>query len=219
MCIKRHPPHQSQVVSFLQFTISSLSPIMKYLILPLTFIFSCTLGHAQLNVFEIVSNSSSTSHMVQIAVNFDLASTLQASEDVSLFAPSDAAIESYATELGMDLETFLTSDQAYDLIQYHLTIGETVLFSEWENGNSIVTAIGHEYVLDLYTDRQSICQQHFDGRRRFPRVKWCRPPDRWGDHACYHRFGMAERKPKSQLCQHRTRRTLGSPKSSRNWER
>ena len=142
MCIKRHPPHQSQVVSFLQFTISSLSPIMKYLILPLTFIFSCTLGHAQLNVFEIVSNSSSTSHMVQIAVNFDLASTLQESEDVSLFAPSDAAIESYATELGMDLETFLTSDQAYDLIQYHLTIGETVLFSEWENGNSIITALG-----------------------------------------------------------------------------
>ena len=142
MCIKRHPPHQSQVVSFLQFTISSLSPIMKYLLLPLTFIFSCTLGHAQLNVFEIVSSSSSTSHMVQIAVNFDLASTLQASEDVSLFAPSDAAIESYATELGMDLETFLTSDQAYDLIQYHLTIGETVLFSDWENGNSIVTQLG-----------------------------------------------------------------------------
>ena len=142
MCIKRHSPHQRQVVSFLQFTISTLSPIMKYLILPLTFIFSCTLGHAQLNVFEIVSNSSSTSHMVQIAVNFDLASTFQESEDVSLFAPSDAAIESYATELGMDLETFLTSDQAYDLIQYHLTIGETVLFSDWENGNSIVTQLG-----------------------------------------------------------------------------
>ncbi len=115
---------------------------MKYLILPLTFIFSCTLGHAQLNVFEIVSNSSSTSHMVQIAVNFDLVSTFQESEDVSLFAPSDAAIESYATELGMDLETFLTSDKAYDLIQYHLIIGETVLFSDWENGNSIVTQLG-----------------------------------------------------------------------------
>ncbi|MDC0140288.1 fasciclin domain-containing protein, partial [bacterium] len=95
-----------------------------------------------MNVFEIVSNSSSTSHMVQIAVNFDLASTFQESEDVSLFAPSDAAIESYATELGMDLETFLTSDQAFELIQYHLTIGETVLFSEWENGNSIITALG-----------------------------------------------------------------------------
>ena len=115
---------------------------MKYLILPLAFLFSCTLGHAQLNVFEIVSNSSSTSHMVQIAVNFDLASILQESEDVSLFAPSDEAIENYATELGMDLETFLTSDEAHELIQYHLTIGETVLFSEWESGNFIITELG-----------------------------------------------------------------------------
>ena len=120
----------------------SSPPHMKYLILPLAFLFSCTLGHAQLNVFEIVSNSSSTSHMVQIAVNFDLASILQESEDVSLFAPSDEAIENYATELGMDLETFLTSDEAHELIQYHLTIGETVLFSEWESGNFIITELG-----------------------------------------------------------------------------
>ena len=114
---------------------------MKY-ILTLTLLISCTLGHAQLNVFEIVSSSSSTGHIVDIAMNFDLTSTLEESPNVSLFAPSDAAIESYATSLDMDLETFLTSNKALELMQYHLALSETVLFSEWESGNSIMTELG-----------------------------------------------------------------------------
>jgi uncharacterized surface protein with fasciclin (FAS1) repeats len=115
---------------------------MKVLLLSLTLLVSSTFAHSQLNVFEIISNGSSTGHIVNIAMNFDLANTLQESENVTLFAPSDNAIENYASSLGMELEIFLTSSEAHELIRYHLLLGEIFLFNELDDDYSILTELG-----------------------------------------------------------------------------
>ena len=97
---------------------------------------------AQMSIYELISTSSSSSHIEQIADNFALADVLQNSTGISLIVPSDEAVENYASELGLELDDFLTSSAAEEMLKYHLITEEMVVFSEWETGTWATTALG-----------------------------------------------------------------------------
>jgi uncharacterized surface protein with fasciclin (FAS1) repeats len=97
---------------------------------------------AQMSIYELISTSSSSTHIQQIANNFALTDVLQDSTGISLIVPSDEAVENYASELGLELDDFLTSSAAEEMLKYHLITEEMVVFSEWETGTSATTALG-----------------------------------------------------------------------------
>lgn len=97
---------------------------------------------AQSTIGEFISNASNTTHLEAIVSNFGLTDFLQDSTDLTVFVPSDEAIENYAVSLGMEVEDFLLSAEAEKMVQYHVLPNQLVLFAEIENDMEVLTALG-----------------------------------------------------------------------------
>lgn len=110
----------------------------------LLFISCCfTVGaSAQSTIGEFISNASNTTHLEAIASNFGLTGFLQDSTDITVFVPSDQAIENYAVSMGMEIEDFLLSAEADKMVQYHVLPNQLVLFAEIEDEMEVLTALG-----------------------------------------------------------------------------
>lgn len=110
----------------------------------LLFISCCfTVGaSAQSTIGEFISNASSTTHLEAIASNFGLTGFLQDSTDLTVFVPSDQAIENYAVSMGMEVEDFLLSAEADKMVQYHVLPNQLVLFAKIEDEMEVLTALG-----------------------------------------------------------------------------
>ena len=114
---------------------------MKYSITFLT-LFWTTLAVGQTTIGDFISSSSTTEHLETIAANFDLTSTLQDGQNLTVFAPSDDAVESYASSLGQDIAQFLESNEALEMIQYHVALDQEILFSSIGDDLEFYTALG-----------------------------------------------------------------------------
>ena len=114
---------------------------MKYSITFLT-LFWTILALGQTTIGDFISSSSTTEHLETIAANFDLTSTLQDGQNLTVFAPSDDAVESYASSLGQDIGLFLESNEALEMIQYHVALDQEILFSSIGDDLEFYTALG-----------------------------------------------------------------------------
>lgn len=114
---------------------------MKYSITLLT-LFWTLLAVGQTTIGDFISSSSTTEHLESIAANFDLTSTLQDGQNLTVFAPSDDAVEAYASSIGQDIAVFLESNEALEMIQYHVALDQEILFSSIGDGLEFSTALG-----------------------------------------------------------------------------
>ncbi len=96
----------------------------------------------QTTIGDFISSSSTTEHLESIAANFDLTSTLQDGQNLTVFAPSDDAVEAYASSIGQDIAVFLESNEALEMIQYHVALDQEILFSSIGDGLEFSTALG-----------------------------------------------------------------------------
>ena len=114
---------------------------MKYSITFLALFWSALLL-GQTTIGDFISSAATTNHLEAIAANFDLTSTLQDGQNLTVFAPSDDAVESYANSLGMDIAPFLESNEALQMIQYHVALDQQISFSTIEDELEFSTALG-----------------------------------------------------------------------------
>ena len=114
---------------------------MKYFTLLLTFLLG-TYAMAQTTIGEFISSAATTNHLESIALNFGLEGLLQDSTNLTVFAPSDAAIEDYAASIGIEITEFLGSQEALKMIQYHVIQDQQILFANITNEIEVYTALG-----------------------------------------------------------------------------
>ena len=114
---------------------------MKYSITLLA-VFWAALSIGQSTIGEFITTAATTSHLETIAANFDLTETLQNEQNLTVFAPNDDAVEAYANSLGMDISAFLSSDEALQMIQYHVVLDQQIIFSEIADELEFETALG-----------------------------------------------------------------------------
>ena len=115
---------------------------MKHLYILLIFCCIAFGASAQSTIGEFISNASNTTHLEAIAANFGLSGFLQDSTDLTVFVPSDEAVENYAVTMGMEIDDFLLSTEAEKMVQYHVLPNQLVLFAEIENEIEVLTALG-----------------------------------------------------------------------------
>ena len=114
---------------------------MKYSITLLA-VFWAALSIGQSTIGEFITTAATTTHLETIAANFDLTETLQNEQNLTVFAPNDDAVEAYANSLGMDISAFLSSDEALQMIQYHVVLDQQIIFSEIADELEFETALG-----------------------------------------------------------------------------
>ena len=114
---------------------------MKYFTLLLTFLLG-TYAMAQTTIGEFISSAATTNHLESIVLNFGLEGLLQDSTNLTVFAPSDAAIEDYAASIGIEITEFLGSQEALKMIQYHVIQDQQILFANITNEIEVYTALG-----------------------------------------------------------------------------
>ncbi len=114
---------------------------MKYSITLLA-VFWAALSIGQSTIGEFITSAATTTHLETIAANFDLIETLQNEQNLTVFAPNDNAVEAYANSLSMDISAFLSSDEALQMIQYHVVLDQQIIFSEIADELEFETALG-----------------------------------------------------------------------------
>lgn len=117
-------------------------PIMKHFTLLFLLLFAGHSASAQSTVGEFIANAATANHLEAIASNFGLSDLLQDAAEVTVFVPSDDAVEIYAASLGFEIEDFLVSDEAEKMAKYHVILDQTLLYSGIADETEVLTASG-----------------------------------------------------------------------------
>jgi uncharacterized surface protein with fasciclin (FAS1) repeats len=96
---------------------------------------------AQLSILELLAAAPSNSHFNEIVSDDGLNSLLDSEDGVTVLVPNNAAIETYATDLGMSTEEFLSSDEAIQMAMYHIVPGAEIHFSVLTADTVVTTAL------------------------------------------------------------------------------
>ena len=96
---------------------------------------------AQLSILELLAAAPSNSHFNEIVSDDGLNSLLDSEDGVTVLVPNNAAIETYATDLGMSTEEFLSSDEAIQMAMYHIVPGVEIHFSVLTADTVVTTAL------------------------------------------------------------------------------
>ena len=115
---------------------------MKHLTLLFLLFLAGHSASAQSTVGEFIANAANANHIEAIASNFGLSDLLQDATEVTVFVPSDDAVETYASSLGFEIGDFLISDEAEKMVKYHVILEQTLLYASIADEAEVLTASG-----------------------------------------------------------------------------
>ena len=109
----------------------------------LTFcLLAASMAFSQTNVLDLISLGSTSSQFYEVIVQNELDTLIDDESGLTLFVPTNDALDSYAASMDMTFEEFVTSESAVQMAQYHLLPNDEVLFSEVSGEITGLTALG-----------------------------------------------------------------------------
>ena len=115
---------------------------MKHLTFLFLLFFAGHSASAQSTVGEFIANAATANHLEAIVSNFGLSDLLQDATEVTVFVPTDEAVENYAASLGFEIGDFLVSDEAEKMAKYHVILDQTLLYASIADEAEVLTASG-----------------------------------------------------------------------------
>lgn len=115
---------------------------MKHLTFLFLLFFAGHSASAQSTVGEFIANAATANHLEAIVSNFGLSDLLQDATEVTVFVPTDEAVENYAASLGFEIGDFLVSDEAEKMAKYHVILDQTLLYAGIADEAEVLTASG-----------------------------------------------------------------------------
>ena len=110
------------------------------------------------SIAEILTTSPDHGLLVQAADSAGLVPTLASDTvDLTVFAPTDAAIVALVTELGISAEELLTSDDLANILLYHV-VGGSVMSDALTDGQEVPTLWGADISVSISGDTVMINQ-------------------------------------------------------------
>jgi transforming growth factor-beta-induced protein len=115
-------------------------------------------------VAAVVAGNPQFSTLLAAVIKADLVAALENTPDLTVFAPTNAAFDALAIELGITVEQILELDNLKDILLYHV-LGQVVFSAAIKNGktNDIPTLNGK--TIDLRRKSSKVCVVDQQGRK------------------------------------------------------